>query len=139
MYLKSYNVNKILEPTVKDGTPCKRGSKKKFTARKCRNDDSGWVLHSDAMEVHRTWKRLSEIVTIPRGFRFTTLKAMKPKQNFFTLRQQMRRPFISVEIMRLMVTKKQKLLDQSPFIIMRSLSKKLWPSCVPPKISLYTS
>jgi hypothetical protein len=139
MCLNNQDVNKILEPRVKDGTPCKTGSKNMSTAGKCRDDGCDWVLHSDAVEVHRNWKRLSETVTIPRGSRFTTVEAMKPNRNFFALQQQMRRPFIPMQIMRLMVTQKQKLLDQSPCILMKSLSKKFWPSCVPLKISFYTS
>lgn len=104
MCLNNKYVVQTLERRVKDGTPCKRGTKNRCIAGKCRNVGCDWVFDSDAVEdicgvcngdastcdiIDEVYKEsgrdYQKIVTIPAGSRHITVEEMKPSQNFLAL------------------------------------------------------
>ncbi|PNF21231.1 hypothetical protein B7P43_G04192 [Cryptotermes secundus] len=104
MCLNNKYVFQTLERRVKDGTPCKRGTKNRCIAGKCRNVGCDWVFDSDAVEdicgvcngdastcdiVDEVYKEsgrdYQKIATIPAGARQITVEEMKPSQNFLAL------------------------------------------------------
>ncbi|PNF34596.1 hypothetical protein B7P43_G05875 [Cryptotermes secundus] len=104
MCLSNKYVVKTLKRRVEDGTSCKRGTKNKCIAGRCRNVGCDLVLDSDAVEdicgvcngdastceivdeVYReNGKGYKKIVTIPAGSRQITVEEMKPSNNFLAV------------------------------------------------------
>jgi hypothetical protein len=104
MCLSSTNVVKTLAKRVQDGTSCKRGTKNKCIAGKCRNVGCDLVLDSDAVEdicgkcngnattceivsgvFREAGKDHQKIVDIPIGARQITVEEMKASNNFIAV------------------------------------------------------
>ncbi|PSN39708.1 hypothetical protein C0J52_17987 [Blattella germanica] len=98
---------KVVEPRVKDGTACKRGSKDRCIAGECRKVGCDWVLDSNAVEdkcgvcngdgsTCRIYDKIfnetkkdkggyQKILTIPVGCRKISIEEVKISQNFLAL------------------------------------------------------
>jgi thrombospondin motif-containing protein 7/thrombospondin motif-containing protein 12 len=102
--VNSDHVFQVMKRRVKDGTPCKRGTKNKCIAGKCRKVGCDMVFDSDAVEdicgvcdgdtstceiVDEVYKEkgrsYQKVVTIPAGSRSITVEETKPSKNFLAL------------------------------------------------------
>ncbi|KDR11853.1 A disintegrin and metalloproteinase with thrombospondin motifs 7 [Zootermopsis nevadensis] len=103
---------RTLKPRVKDGTPCKIGSRDKCIAGKCRNVGCDWVLDSEAVEDvcgvcdgdastcdfvdevnSESGEDYQEITTIPAGARHVSVEEVTASRNLLALSAADRKTF----------------------------------------------